>query len=77
MYGGNTGAGRAGIIDTGDGRSRQFSYVMVMEWDAQVAIGDHFTDSKGQQWEVEEILPNNDYEVKALMRSYGSEPQYA
>jgi hypothetical protein len=76
IYGGNTGAGRAGIVDTGDGRERQFSYVMVMNWDAQVQPGDHFTDPADQQWEVEEVLPLNGYEVKALLRSYGKNPQY-
>lgn len=77
VYGGNTGAGRAGIVEAGDGRERMFSYVMVMEWNAQVAIGDHFVDFKGQHWEVEEILPNNGYEIKATMRSYGRNPQHA
>jgi hypothetical protein len=76
IYGGNTGAGRAGIIDTGDGRERQFSYIMVMEWNAEVSPGDHFTDPKGQMWEVEEVMPYNGYEIKATMRSYGKDPQY-
>lgn len=76
IYGGNTGSGRAGIIDTGDGRERQFSYVMVMEWNAEVEPWDHFTDPEGQMWEVEEVLPLNGYEKKATMRSYGGAPQY-
>jgi hypothetical protein len=76
VYGGNTGAGRAGIVEAGDGRDRMFSYVMVMEWDAEIEIADHFTDQEGQHWEVEEILPLNGYEIKATMRSYGRSPQY-
>lgn len=76
VYGGNTGAGRAGIVDTGDGRERLLSYVMLMEWDAIVEIGDHFSDPYGNWWEVEETLPENGYERRALVRSYGKEPQY-
>lgn len=76
VYGGNTGAGRAGIIETGDGRQRMFSYIMVMRWDAEVAPGDHFTDPAEQDWEVEEVLPYNGYEIKATLRSYGGAPQY-
>lgn len=76
IYGGNTGAGRAGIVSTGDGRERMFSFIMVAEWDAIVEPGDHFTDPAGQNWEVEETLPYNGYEIKATMRSYGGNPQY-
>lgn len=76
VYGGNTGAGRAGMVSTGDGRERMFSYVMVGAHDAVFAIGDHFVDEAGQHWEVEELLPDNDYEVKATVRSYGGAPQY-
>lgn len=76
IYGGNTGAGRAGIVSTGDGRERMFSFVMIGEWDAVFEPGDHFTDHEGQNWEVEETLPYNGYEVKATMRSYGGNPQY-
>lgn len=76
IYGGNTGAGRAGIVETGDGRNRQFTYVMLGDYDAEVGILDRFVDHKGQWWEVEELLPYNEYEVRALVRSYGGDPQY-
>lgn len=76
VYGGNTGAGRAGIVPTGDGRERMFSYVLIGDFDAQVEPGDHWTDTEDQAWEVEEILPDNGYERKATIRSYGSKPQY-
>lgn len=75
VYGGNTGAGRAGIVPTGDGRERMFSYVLIGDYDAEVDVGDHWTDDKGQNWEVEEILPYNGYEKKATLRSYGRDPQ--
>lgn len=77
VYGGSTGAGRAGIVETGDGRERMFSYVLVGKWDAEIAPGDFFEDYQGNFWEVEELLPNNDYETKATLRSYGARPQYA
>lgn len=76
IYGGNTGGGRAGIVRTGDGTERMFSYIMVMEWDADVEPGDFWVDAKDQWWEVEEVLPTNGYEIKATVRSYGDEPQH-
>lgn len=74
IYGGGTGSGRAGIVRTGDGTERMFSFIMVMEWDADVQPGDHWVDGNGQWWEVEEVLPLNGYETKATLRSYGKEP---
>lgn len=74
VYGGNTGAGRAGIVPTGDGRERMFSYVLIADYDAEVMPGDHWTDTEGQAWEIEEILPDNEYELKATVRSYGAAP---
>ncbi len=75
VYGGNTGAGRAGIVPTGDGRERMFSYIMIGDYNAVVEPGDHWTDESGQSWEVEELLPYNEYELKATVRSYGQDPQ--
>jgi len=76
VYGGGTGGGRAGLVDTGDGRNRQFTYVMIGRYDAVFGIGDWFLDDKGNKWEVEELLPYNDYEVRATVRLYGKDPQY-
>lgn len=75
VYGGNTGGGRAGIVRTGDGTERMFSYVMVMKYDADVQPSDFWVDGNGQWWEVEEVLPYNGYETKATVRSYGKDPQ--
>lgn len=75
-YGGNTGAGRSGLVDTGDGRERMFSYILIGLYNLQIEIADRFTDPAGQKWEIEELLPYNGYEVKASVRSYGGDPQY-
>lgn len=76
VYGGNTGAGRAGVVEAGDGRERMFSFVMIGKFDAVIGVGDHWLDIKSQHWEVEELLPDNGYERKATVRSYGGDPQY-
>lgn len=76
IYGGSTGSGRAGIVEAGDGRERMFSYTIVGNFDAVFGIGDHFVDARGNHWEIEEIMPDNGYEQRANLRSYGGAPQY-
>jgi hypothetical protein len=62
-----------GIVQTMDGTTRRFDFVLVGRYDAEVAIGDHWSIGK-QDNEIDYIYPYNGYEVKCGGSSYGSEP---
>lgn len=63
-----------GIVESGDGRQRQYNYVLVGEWDAAIEPGDWWVDSSGQHWEVIGMIPYNGYETKAGVHSIGKHP---
>lgn len=67
-----------GVVQTADGTSRRFDYILLGEWNAIVAIGDMFTEPEhsGQKWVVQGLLPYNGYEIKAGIVSYGKNPQH-
>lgn len=64
-----------GIVRTDDGQVRRFNYILLGEHDAQVAIGDYWTDGD-TKYEVIALLAKNDYEVKAAVQAYGKDPNY-
>lgn len=60
-----------GVNESQDGQERKYPYIMVMEWDAVVAINDQWHDPSGQFWIVKGLSPYNGYEVKAEIMSFG------
>lgn len=62
-----------GIVQTIDGTSRRFDFVLVGAFDAVVAIGDHWLQTI-QDNEIDYVFPYNGYEVKCGGSSYGSKP---
>lgn len=57
-----------------DGTERRTDFVLLGEWNADVAIGDYWDDSTGQRWEIQSLIPYNGYEVRANVASYGRRP---
>jgi hypothetical protein len=58
---------------TEDGTERQVDFILLGEWDAQVAVGDYWDDEKDQRWEVKAIVPRNGYETRAVVEAHGKE----
>lgn len=58
------------------GEQRRFDYTLVGTYDAVVEIGDHWEDLSGQKYIVDAINPYNNYEVKALITTYGKKPDH-
>ena len=64
----------SGVVESGDGRQRQYNYVLIGEWNAVIEPGDWWVDSSGQHWEVVGMIPYNGYETKAGVHSIGKYP---
>lgn len=56
-----------------EGGSRKFDFILVGEYNADISIGDFWT-SGDQEFRIEYIYPDNEYEVKAGGVSYGPRP---
>lgn len=67
--------GGDGIVVTSDGTTRRFDFIILGEYDANLAIGDHWTESN-QHYSVEYLFPFNGYEVKGGGVSHGSAPDH-
>lgn len=63
--------GTEGTQVTADGVEHRYDYVIIGEWDMQIALGDYWTDSRGERWEVSGLIPDNEYERRATCSSYG------
>lgn len=61
----------AGTVLAGDGKQRKVEYQLLMTWDATLDLHDYWVDADGIRWEVEDLLPNNGYERRAQVVSYG------
>lgn len=68
----NNGGG--GLVRNTDGTERDYPIILLGMWDAIVDIGDWWQDIYGNHFEVEDMIPYNSYEVRALVRSYGRDP---
>jgi len=55
-----------GKIRTSDGVERLIDYILLAESDALVELWDYWADSDGT-WEVGEIYPSNQYEIRAAV----------
>ena len=69
VYGYNTQA------DIGIGGNLRRYYQLTGTYDAIIEIGDHWADGDNT-YRVVSILPENGYEKRALVESFGSEPNY-
>ena len=67
--------GGDGIVVTSDGTTRRFDFILVGNYNATVAIGDHWSEGS-QHYQVEWVQPYNEYEVKAGGSSHGSSPAH-
>jgi hypothetical protein len=65
--------GDDGIVRETPGGARRFNFILLGEYDAELAIGD-FWQVDEQKFVIEYIFPNNGYEVKAGGVSHGSTP---
>lgn len=61
-------------IESGDGVQRQHEFVLHGEWNSVFDIGDWWADPNGQRWEIGSIVPDNGYQRKAGVYSYGKYP---
>jgi hypothetical protein len=57
-----------------EGASKRFDFVIIGEYDAQIAVGDFWKEGQ-QEYQVEYVFPDNGYEVKAGGISYGASPR--
>ena len=57
-----------------DGVTREHDFTLLGEYDAIADVGDTWEDHEGQIWVVDSLVPYNDYEVKAMVNSYGDRP---
>jgi hypothetical protein len=60
-----------GLLPTQDGQQRRVTYQLLGEFDAVMAVGDHWLDADGIRYEVRELLPYNGYERRARVVQYG------
>ena len=67
--------GGDGIVVTADGKTRRFDFIIVGQHDADIAIGDHWTEGD-QNYVIEYLFPFNDYEVKGGGVTHGSAPDH-
>ena len=65
--------GSTGITTTIDGTTHRFDFILVGQYTAEVAIGDHWLIGN-QDNEIDFVFPFNGYEVKCGGNSYGSKP---
>jgi hypothetical protein len=58
---------------TDEGKERVITHTLLGLWDADVAVGDHWTDLDGATYEVLDVAtPPNGYETKAMIEQHGN-----
>ena len=60
-----------GLLRAADGQQRRVTFQLLGDWDAEMAVGDHWTDADGVRLEVVELLPYNGYERRGRVVRYG------
>lgn len=73
------GADSGGKVATSESETARYDFVLVGNYDATVAIGDHWTEGvepNQQTYVVEWVQPYNEYEVKAGGVSHGDTPSH-
>lgn len=59
-----------GLLASIDGKQRKITYLLLGNWDAVFAVGDHWNDSEGVRLEIGDMLPYNGYERRARVVRY-------
>ena len=65
-------AGQEGSQVTQDGVEHRYDYVVVGEYDFEVAIGDTWLDSLGNICRITGLIPDNEYERRATASIFGT-----
>ena len=63
-------SGQEGVQVTSDGVERRFDYVIIAEWDAELEVGDRWTDALGNHCQITSLIPDNEYERRATASIY-------
>jgi len=67
-----TSGNAPGRLPTSDGHQLRVVYQLLGDWDAEMAVGDHWTDpASGAGYQIEELMPYNGYERRARVVAYG------
>lgn len=62
-----------GTVTTNDGSVKKYDFILMGRHDAEIYVGDKWTDGKGNSWVVTGLVPYNGYERKATCTAYGEE----
>lgn len=62
-----------GTVTTADGSVKRYDFILLGRHDAEVYVGDKWTDGRGNSWVVTGLVPYNGYEVKATCTAYGED----
>ena len=60
-------------VTTSDGTTKKLDFILVGNYNATVAVGDHWKEGQ-QVYRIEEVEPFNGYEVKAKGTTIGGNP---
>lgn len=67
--------GSTGQVNTADGQTRKFDFILVGEYNASVAIGDYW-DEGSQRYTIDYVFPDNGWEKKCGGTSHGISPSH-
>lgn len=59
------------IIVLTDGKQRAVDFWLLGEWDANMAVNDHWVAEDGREWLVGDIVRSNHYETRGLVVERG------
>ena len=60
-----------GLLMAIDGKQLKVWSQLLAAYDAEMDVGDHWTDENGKRCEIGEMLPDNGYERRAQVIRYG------
>jgi hypothetical protein len=66
----SAGGNNPGDVRASDGSQRKYSHQLVAAWNAEMAVGDWWTQD-GARYEVMEIMPFNGYERRGMVTRFG------
>lgn len=59
-----------------DGVQRRYDYTLLGEWNADMAENDQWETPDGQLLVIDSVVSDNGYERKAMITSYGRNPEH-
>lgn len=66
---------QGGVVSSEGGATHQWSYYLVGKYDSEMEVGDTWKDGN-TTYRIISIQPKNDYEKRAVVTAYGSDPNY-